>query len=175
MNLVKKWKEYFGDKDERIDAEVNRIYKTGFLMLAFGTLLGLFYSINLSQVRSVAFDESTSLDGLTVFMFGLLFVTCVVCTVMQVRKGIVDEHVRFADTNAFPTGYFTLVSVFTGVAVVLVCGLCRCIAEIQIIGLAQVHWGINFLMNVPTGVFVTLLLVLVFYVTYRAAKRRQKV
>lgn len=174
MNLTKRWKEYFGKKDERVYAEVNRIYKTGFLMLTFGTLVGLFYSINLAQVRSVATGESATPDGLTLFMFALVFVTCVVCTTMQVRKGIVDEHVRFADTETFPSGYFGLIAVLTGVGVELACGLCRCVAEMQVIGLAHVHWAVNFLMNLGTCVFTALLVYAVFYCMFRAAKNRQK-
>lgn len=174
MNLAQRWREYFGEKDERVYAEINQIYRTGFMMLAFGTLAGLFYSVALSQVRAVATGEPELLDGLTLFMFALLFVTCVVCSIMQVRRGIVDEHVRFADTEVFPSGYFGLISVLTGVAVVLAGGLCRCVAEIQVIGLDQVHWAINFLLNLVMGVPTALLLYVVFYLTFVAAKKRQK-
>jgi hypothetical protein len=85
-----------------------------------------------------------------------------------------DEHVRFSDTEAFPSGYFALISVLTGAGMVLVCGLCRCVAEIQILGLAQVHWVVNLLMPLGAGVFTALLVYIVFYATFRSAKNRQK-
>jgi len=173
MKLIDGWKQYFGEKDEREYAEMNRIYKTGFLMLIGGLCVYLYYSLTLAQVRSVVTDEMV-IDGSTLFMLALLLITCLVCTVMQVRKGIVDEHVRFSDAEVFPSGYFGLVSSLTGVAVVILFMLCRSVAEAQVLGMNQVHWLVNLAMGVGTGIFTSFLAYLVFYCIFRAAKSRQK-
>jgi len=173
MKLIDGWKRYFGEKDEREYAEMNRIYKTGFLMLTGSLCVYLYYSLTLAQVRSVVTDEMV-IDGSTLFILALLLITCLVCTIMQVRKGIVDEHVRFSDAEVFPSGYFGLVSSLTGVAVVILFMLCRGVAEAQVLGMNQVHWLVNLAMGVGTGIFTSFLAYLVFYCIFRAAKNRQK-
>ena len=173
MKLIDGWKRYFGEKDEREYAEMNRIYKTGFLMLTGSLCVYLYYSLMLAQVRSVVTDAMV-IDGSTLFILALLLITCLVCAVIQVRKGIVDEHVRFSDAETFPSGYFGLISSLTGVAVVLLYMLCCDVAEAQVLGMDQVHWLVNLAMGVGTGIFTSFLAYLVFYCIFRAAKSRQK-
>ena len=173
MKLIDRWKQYFGEKDEREYAEMNRIYKTGFLMLIGGLCVYLYYSLMLAQVQSVVTDEMV-IDGSTLFILALLLITCLVCTVMQVHKGIVDEHVRFSDAEVFPSSYFGLVSSLGGVAVVILCMICRSVAEAQVFGMNQVQWLVNFALGIGTGIPASFLMYLLFYCTFRAAKSRQK-
>lgn len=50
MRLAQKWREYAGPKDERLEAESAKIYKLGFMLLSFGTLMLLVYQITAQQV-----------------------------------------------------------------------------------------------------------------------------
>lgn len=63
LTLVRKWHEYVGPKDERLEAEEAKVYKTGFMLLSTGTLVLLIYQ----QWRS-------RLPGLTKMMEPLM--TC---------------------------------------------------------------------------------------------------
>lgn len=42
MKLIQHWEAYRGPKDERVEAETNRIYKVGFIMLSIGLVLYMY-------------------------------------------------------------------------------------------------------------------------------------
>lgn len=44
MKLARKWREYAGPKDERLEAENAKICKLGFMLLSFGMLMLLVLS-----------------------------------------------------------------------------------------------------------------------------------
>ena len=50
LKIVKKWREYAGPKDERLEAENAKIYKIGFVLLSFGMLMILLYQIRLARL-----------------------------------------------------------------------------------------------------------------------------
>lgn len=50
LTLVRKWHEYVGPKDERLEAEEAKVYKTGFMLLSTGTLVLLIYQLMAQQV-----------------------------------------------------------------------------------------------------------------------------
>ena len=50
MKLARKWREYAGPKDERLETENAKIYKLGFMLLSFGMLTLLVYQNMAQQV-----------------------------------------------------------------------------------------------------------------------------
>ena len=57
MRLAKKWREYAGPKDERLEAENAKIYKLGFMLLSFGMLMLLVYQIPLTPSCTHGFSS----------------------------------------------------------------------------------------------------------------------
>ena len=48
--IMRKWREYAGVPDERLEAESCKIYRVGFMMLAFGMLFYFVYRMMAQQV-----------------------------------------------------------------------------------------------------------------------------
>ena len=111
MKLARKWREYAGPKDERLEAENAKIYKLGFMLLSFGMLTFLVYQIMAQQVAWVhdGAGEAFRLfaNPVDAVMYAWLFIVMTVCAVLQTRKGYVDTN-RFGQTEHIPVGYFLL-------------------------------------------------------------------
>lgn len=52
MNLIKRYNQIMGPKDERLEAEENKSMKVGGTILLIGSVLSLYYAIMLDQVSS---------------------------------------------------------------------------------------------------------------------------
>lgn len=157
MRLAKKWREYAGPKDERLEAENAKIYKLGFMLLSFGMLMLLVYQIMAQQVAWVhdGVDEAFRLfaNPVDTVMYAWLFIVMIVCAVLQTRKGYVDTN-RFRQTEHIPVGYFLLISGITGIASTLAIAAMRFIAEIQLVPIDGVFWGANLATGVGFGVVI---------------------
>lgn len=176
--IVKKWRLYAGPKDERLEAEACRIYRAGFMLLAFGMLVFFLYDMMAQQIAWVhnanaagthAMFSSPALTAMFVWFLVVMFV----CVIMQTRKGFVETN-RFAQTNSFPKGYFSLISGISGIACALVIFAMRSIAEVKIVPLDEVFWLPNLAVGIVTGAFVFAATLALFYATYREAKRKRE-
>ena len=174
----REWRRYFGPKDERIEAEMNRIYKTGFIMLALGWIVLLYYGVLLKQVEAVnglaAAGSAMSFSVLELVSWVWPILTCSVLAVMQCRKGFVDDN-RFGETDAFPSGYFMLVSAAVGASVCLLVFVLRILANLQVVGSVD---GMTLLIAAIMGSCIAAFLfvgcLLLFYLTFLAARRRRR-
>ncbi len=163
------FRRYHGEPDERIAAEMNHIYKIGFLMLTFGFVVDLYYRLMLSQVEFIAADGQETTFAFDPLFFGWFMVTMLVCSVLMCRKGFVDTG-RFAETDTFPTGYFALISVAAGGGAGLLGALMRMLAEYQILGSGGIMWWVDIAIGIGLLISVFVLCFLAFYLSYRAAK-----
>ncbi len=91
-------------KDERVVAETNRIYKVGYLIFNIGILFDLYLQIAAGQGFAIR-----SVEWLVLIAANL------VCLVMMVRKGMADDD-RYAETDVFPKKHYALVSLGVGAA-----------------------------------------------------------
>ena len=145
MGLISKWNEYMGPKDERLEAEEGRSTKASAYILLAGALISLYYAIMLDQVASATEHTLLTPLGQSVVpvQFPLLltiFVAGVVSVMMQVRSGFFTSRTRYAQVDRIPWEYVVLCAAACGAAVaVLTCGM-RILAEVQIVGLAEVAW-----------------------------------
>lgn len=178
VKLAQQWKAYAGQKDERVEAESNRVYKLGFIMLSFGVLVYLYYDWSLKQavlMRDVLANgtgrmEFTSAD---LFLYGWFALTMVVGMVLLVCKGFGDDN-RFAEAEKFPTGYYVLVSIVSVVCVDVLAAAIRIAAEFQVLGAEGIMWssmafGGVFLIIVGIPFFL-----LVFWTSFKTAQSRRK-
>lgn len=175
--IARKWREYAGPKDERLEAESAKVYKTGFILLAFGMLVLLVYQMMAQQVAWVhgVSGASYSLfeNPLEALMYAWLVVVSVICVCMQTRKGYVDTN-RFAQTEKFPLGYFTLIAGLTGAVSALALAAMRCIAEQFLEPFDGIYWGGNLACGIVFGVFVFVVTLFGFYLSFVSAKSNRK-
>ena len=177
--LQQQWNQYVGPKDERIEAEMNRLYKVGFIMLALGWLMLLYYDMLLQQVAAMESVDTTGAGFISIGFssaasFGWILLTCLVLIVMQCRRGFMDVN-RFGETETFPAGYFALVSAGVGVGLSLVVMLLRVLANVQVTGGADgMIWIIGLFVGGGSGVMVFLLCLLAFYLSFCSAKRNRR-
>ena len=90
-------------KDERVVAETNRIYKVGYLIFNIGILFDLYLQLadgGGSAMRPVEWV--------------VLLAANLICLTMMVRKGMADDD-RYAETDVFPKKHYALVSLGAGV------------------------------------------------------------
>ena len=115
MNLIKRYNQIMGPKDERLEAEENKSMKVGGTILLIGSVLHL-------------------LLVLTILVAGVVSLT------MQTRAGYFSSHKRFAEVDHIPWDFVTLFALFCGAIVgILTCSM-RIVAEVQIVGLENVAW-----------------------------------
>lgn len=176
MKLARKWREYAGPKDERLEAENAKIYKLGFMLLSFGMLTLLVYQIMAQQVAWVhdGADEAFRLfaNPVDAVMYAWLFIVMIICAVMQTRKGYVDTN-RFGQTEHIPMGYFLLISGITGTVSALAIAAMRCIAEAQIVPIESVFWGANLATGVVFGVTIFVAVFGALCLAFFEAKQRR--
>lgn len=176
MKLARKWREYAGPKDERLEAENAKICKLGFMLLSFGMLMLLVYQIMAQQVAWVhdGAGEAFRLfaNPVDAVMYAWLFIVMVICAAMQARKGYVDTN-RFGQTEHIPVGYFLLISGITGIASALVIAAMRCIAEAQIVPIESVFWGANLATGVVFGVTIFVAVFGALCLAFFEAKQRR--
>lgn len=178
MKLAQRWKAYAGPTDERVEAESNRVYKVGFVMLSFGVLVYMYYDWALKQamfMRDVMAGgaghvELTSAD---LFLYGWFALTMLVGIALLCRKGFSDDN-RFAEADKFPVVHYTLV--LTGFVVVadMLTTAIRVLAEFQVLGAAGIAWWSVAFGSVPMIVVGIPFGLLVFWVSFSAARSRRR-
>lgn len=180
MNLIKRWEEYMGPKDERLAAESDRYTKIGYYILLFGTVVCLYYAMMVDQVATTTETAIYTAAGERVFPLWYLIVmvvlvSCLVSLSLQIRAGILSDRNRYASVDSVPWGFVAMVSLICAALTgVLTCGM-RMIAEIQIVGIEQVTWFGDIAMGV---VFFTMAFCLAMFFTAasfkEAIKNRQR-
>ena len=145
MNLIKRYNQIMGPKDERLEAEENKSMKVGGTILLIGSVLSLYYAIMLDQVSSTTGQPIFTALGEKLIPVHLLLVLTilvagVVSLTMQTRAGYFSSHKRFAEVDQVPWDFVSLFALFCGAIVgILTCGM-RIVAEVQIVGLENVAW-----------------------------------
>ena len=180
MFLVKKWNEIMGPKDERLEAEENKVYKAVANIFMVGTILTLYYGISLGQVAYVTDHPIlTELgDSVVTMQFPLTFTIMIASCVglfMQTKSGYFSSRKRFAEIDHVPWGFVSLVSVGAGLIVGILTCVMRVLAEIQIVGMGNVMWFGDMAIGIVFfGIAFTICFVLMGYTVHDAIKRRQK-
>lgn len=146
MSLMKRWNEYLGPKDERLEAESARYLRIGYYLLLAGVVLCIYYEVMLEQVSCVTEVPLLTAAGAEVvspnaLLVGVLLVACFVPLALQARRGIVSARARFAQVDSVPWDLVLPTSLACGAVVAVLSVVMRVLAEVQIVGLASVAWG----------------------------------
>ena len=114
-------------------------------------------------------------DMFHVMVVSWLLLTCLACAVLQSRKGFADDGNRFSETDRFPGGYFALVSGLAAVVAGVLIALLRVLAELQVLGsVGASAWFAAAVLGLSIAALLFVLLVVAFYVSFRAAKSRRR-
>ena len=153
-------------KDERVEAELNRIYRIGFYVL----MLGIAFDVIL-QITS--FDAVGRFPSFTVrpVEFAALMISCVLCLVLMVRRGIGDEG-RYAEAERFPRGHYLAFSALAGA---IAGGLEGVLSVPRYMEMLPESWLIVTVFSAAgTFVITAPLIYLLQYACFRAAKKRRE-
>ena len=164
MKLIRK------AKDERVVAEINRIYKIGFFFLTFGILLDV-----VLQAVGVRLEGTTMGDSsINLLEFGILLAAQLVILLMMNRKGLMDDN-AYAEADRYPWKHYLVHGFLAGAgAAVVVCaiqffsGAAWASMSVPYILLA---FAGQLMFMVPT---VTVLLLLITCVSFHYARGRRR-
>lgn len=174
FTLVRKWHEYVGPKDERLEAEEAKVHKIGFLLLSFGMVVLFVYQMMAQQVAWIHEGGESSYhlfaNPVEAVMYTWFVMVMIACAIMQARKGYVDTN-RFGQTEKFPAQYFALISGLSSLVSALAIFLMRTIAELQFVPIDQVLFVPNLVTGIVFGVLIFAATYLCFYMQYQSAKK----
>lgn len=159
--------------DERLVAESNRIYKTGFWLFVVGYGLYVWHSFMLSQVAFVNDLTPGFETEVSPFLNSWFLLVFAVVGFLLVRKGI------FAFDDLDEQGLFPvercLGASFGSAAVVLVLAtLMRALAEFELMGFEGVNWLDDVVIACVFAMEVFVAALVCFAASYAVAKRRRK-
>ena len=158
MKLIRK------AKDERVVAEINRIYKVGFYFLTAGILADLVLQALGISVQNETIGGAVNLVEFAVVMLAQLF-----CLVLMARKGMMDDN-AFAEADCYPWKHYLVQG---ALASVVVCVL-QCATGAVWVGMGVpailLVFAAQLLLTVP---LTTVLVLLLTYASFRYAKRRR--
>lgn len=174
MSIKEFVKRHQGMRDERIVAETNKIYKKGFLALAFGLLVFFTYDTMRSQVAFVnGLSDTVEVSLSLMILYAWLFVVVLACALASTLKGFVDDG-RFAETDYFPAGYFALWSFCAALGSGFAVALLRALAEFELVGASGIMWAADAVLGFSFSILIFLACYANFYLAFRAAKRRRE-
>ena len=150
-------------KDERIRAEINHIYRIGYMILTFGIALDIILQI----VESVP-------DGSTFFRpveFTVFMAANFICLFLMIRKGLGDDN-RYAEAEHFHHAHYLRIAILAALASALVIGgliawRCAALGTDILPFIALISGGFIFLCTAPAIYGLN-------YIVFRLAKRRRE-
>ena len=142
-----------GPKDERLESESNRCMRVGYIILLAGAGIAAYYGIMVNQVADTTDTPIYTSIGQNVFpavdvLLVAILASCFITLGMQMKAGIVDEHVRMATIDHVPWGFCGLLGIITGAMLGVITATMRMLAEIQIVGVDNVAWAGDLAMGV---------------------------
>lgn len=146
MNLIERWNAYMGPKDERLVAENNRCMRVGYIILLAGAGIAAYYGIMVNQVADTTDTAIYTAVGQGVFPVSnviliALLVSCLVTLALEMKAGVVDEHVRMAAIDRVPWDFCVIVGLISGALLGVITASMRMLAEWQIVGAANITWA----------------------------------
>lgn len=167
---------FFGPRkevDERIVAESNRIYKTGFWLFVVGYGLYVWHSFMLSQVAFVNDLTPGFETEVSPFLNSWFLLVFAIVGLMLARKGIL----AFGDLDEqglFPVERCLSASLGSAAVVLVLATLMRALAEFELMGLEGVNWLDDVVIACVFAMEVFVAVLACSAASYAVAKRRRK-
>lgn len=153
-------------KDERIVAEINRVYRAAYYIMDFGIAVDLYFKM--SGTAAIP----SGLAGFRAFWLELIvFLTANLVTLFQLwRRGLMDDNAIYAEADTFPLRHYLLESVAAGAGTsLLLCVLRVLFARGTALGPVVLAFTFGSMF-----VFTSTACLLVEYLMFRAARRRRR-
>lgn len=109
-------------KDERVVAEMNRIYMIGYMILSFGMAVDIYLKVFIGLPAQL--ENQMAPFDMVVFLgleFVIFMAAQIICLVLMVRKGISDDD-QYAEADTFAAKHYVKVSLLVGLIAGLVAG-----------------------------------------------------
>lgn len=155
-------------KDERVVAEMNRIYRIGYMILSAGMAVDIYLKVFIGLPAQLE-SQMTRLD-MAVFL-GLEFVVFmaaqILCLVLMVRKGISDDD-QYAETDTFAAKHYVKVSLLVGLLTGLVAG------GFSLYSLGLELWILALAVFLGTFLFCAAGIVALQYAVFHMARSRRR-
>lgn len=173
MKFTETWNKFWGKPDEREEIENNKMYARAFIMLTALILFANYFAMQFPQLASVHHLDPSPYQALSIFtnvIFVIIVIPCVYICVAGAKKGFAGAP-RFDESDTFP---WSFALIFTAGSTALVClafYLCRCAAEVILVGASNVFW----LSNIAVALFfappVFILVLGALYLHFRDSKK----
>lgn len=152
--------------DERVTAEVNRIYKVCYYILTFG--IGIDLLLQVCGILPAGGDEPFRPMEFAVFMVAQL-----AGVALMARKGFMDDN-AFAESDVFPAKHYLCISIAGGAVAGLVMAAVNYLTNESWRGMSSNHLFIAALISfLFLFVFTAVAIYIVYYATFCIAKRRR--
>ena len=163
-------KLFYKAKDERVVAEINRIYKIGFHLLSFGILADI-----LLQAIGVRLEGSTVVDSsINLIEFAVLMLAWAVSLFLMSRKGLMDDN-AFAEADRYPWKHYLVQGLLAGAGAAAVVCIIQFFSGAAWASMSMPYILLAFasqlIFMVPA---VTILLLLITWVSFRYARERRR-
>jgi hypothetical protein len=164
------------NRDERLVAEMNKVYALGYFMLSFGICLDIYYGLSRAQIAFVRDLSVNAFDYVSPVELIVLLLAQIVCLIVQTKRGLTTTN-RFVDTNHFPAGYYLILSGMAAIGGGLAAILLRILAEAQMLGATRItgeSWLTAGIFGISLTIGVFLAVFILSYVAFKIAKRQEK-
>jgi len=168
---MKSVKELFGGglKDERSAAQLGPIYKIGFYIMVFGILFDVYTRYNyLAQV-----DANGNAVVTSPLEIGVVFVACVVVSIMMIRRGIYSDSMRYLEARTFGQTGMIAPSIALGAMLAIAAVGGRLYNEVVLFGWGGITWAGDVAMFIVMIVMFVPLILLINFITWRSYRRRE--
>lgn len=173
MRLVESLRAFGGPVDERVRAEMNRVYKTGFWILAVGLIVYQYYGYWKSQVEWAygLVDSPHAHEYVDPFVRMLFFAAFVVIAFLMYRRGLPASS-GCGDSGGSSVAVCLTGAAVAGFAVGALTAAVRFVAQCQMLGFERMRPLDDAVIGVVMGLQAGLLVFLVLLAYYHLAKRR---
>ncbi len=156
-------------KDERVQAEINNIYRIAYFVLSFGIAFDLVLQITDLSFSIAAGGAASPVRPVEFLVF---IAANILSLILMVRKGFGDDNSRYAEMDRFPHSHYLGLSVLAALGGALICGG---IMVYQQYGQTSAS-SLALIVSVLCGsVFLSIFLMMyaALYLWFRVAKRRR--
>lgn len=148
---------------------LGQTYKVGFYILMFGILFDVCTRYN--------YMAQTAIDGTKIATSPIELVTllaaCIVVGIMQVRRGVYSDDLRYLSARTFAETGQIAPSISIGVLIAVAATGGRIYSEIAINGWADVKWAGDVVMFIVMLAMFIPLILLITYLNWRSYRRQE--
>ncbi len=175
LGVVKKWREYAGPIDERIELQELKQYRVIAILLMLGIILAWYFEQMYRQISwihdLVDAEYYFRIEAIDVLGFWMLI--CLIGAIAHgSKKGTALGSSRRSQSETFPAGYFAILSSASAAFVFFIVFLMRTGIEVSLVGTEETFWVINIVVALITALLVGVATFLSFFSLHKSAQKK---